>query len=211
MSKSYRKDLTGQRFGRLTVLEFVPDESKKTRWKCKCDCGNQKIIHGNHLLSGNTKSCGCLSQENAKRQGENNKVHNKCNTRLYSIFHGMKDRCYNLNASNYLQYGGRDIAICDEWLNDFQAFYDWAILNGYKDNLSIDRVDNDGNYEPSNCRWVDVKTQCRNRRSNIFVEYEGKMLCLTDVAKILDIPCRALQKRYKRGDRGEKLFRAIER
>lgn len=169
------KDLTGQRFGRWTVLELAERRrSGKTMtlyWKCRCDCGTVKIIRGGNLKTGNTKSCGCI---NAERNFTNYIVHGQKGTRLYRIWNGIKNRCTNANDESYKRYGARGISICDEWANDFMAFHDWAIENGYSDNLSIDRIDNNGNYEPSNCRWADNKTQCRNRSSNHLVTYSGK-------------------------------------
>lgn len=109
-----------------------------------------------------------------------------------------------------MRYGGRGITICDEWRDNFQAFYDWAISNGYDDNLTIDRINNDGNYEPSNCQWVDTRTQNRNRSSNVIVEYNEEKMCLTDAAQLANLPVKALMTRYARGDRNKHLFRPIE-
>ena len=143
-------DLTGQRFGRLTVLERT-----ELKWLCKCDCGNKKIVAGGHLVSGDTKSCGCLRIKHGMR-----------NTRLYSIWHGMKERCYNTKHKFYKHYGGRGIKVCEEWKNDFQTFADWALSHGYADNLTIDRIDVNGNYEPSNCQWATNAEQQRNKRNS---------------------------------------------
>lgn len=169
------KDLTGQRFGRWRVLELAERRVSGNRiavyWKCQCDCGTVKIIRGGNLKTGNSKSCGCI---NAERNYTNNISHGKRNTRLYRIWIGIKNRCTNTNDRAYPDYGGRGIKVCDEWLNDFMAFYNWSMDNGYGDNLTIDRIDNNGNYEPSNCRWTDVKTQCNNRRSNHLVTYKGR-------------------------------------
>lgn len=168
------KDLTNEKFGRWTVLEISERRKNNGKvdiyWKCRCDCGNIKSVKGENLKSGVSKSCGCI---NAERNYKNNIVHGMKGTRIYRIWNGMKNRCTNQNDSNYFMYGGRNITICDEWLNNFVSFYNWAIKNGYKDNLSIDRIDVNGNYCPENCRWVDCKIQANNRRSNHIVTYKG--------------------------------------
>ena len=160
------KDLTGQRFGRLVVLERAENNMhRKTQWKCRCDCGNERVIEGNSLRRGVTKSCGCLHIEVFSAF---NTTHGKEQSRLYSVWKGMKNRCSNPNHCAYKRYGGRGITICEEWLHDFQAFYDWASANGYDENAprgqcTIDRIDNDKGYSPDNCRWVDMKIQRHNR------------------------------------------------
>ena len=213
MSKSFKNDLTGQRFGRLTVLEFVPRTCKGSYWKCKCDCGAERVIGASGLISGQTKSCGCLKVEAAKIiQSKFIKKHGKRGTRLYNIWFKIKQRCFNKNNPAFNDYGGRGIGVCEEWKNDFQSFYNWAMENGYNEGLSIDRIDNDGNYEPSNCRWTDNKTQCRNRRSNVIVEYKGKKMCLTEAAELSGISINTIYRRYyHKGDRGERLFRPVRK
>lgn len=174
-------DLTGRNFGRLTVIERVENDARRnSRWLCRCECGKEKIVLGYSLKNGNTTSCGCyarvLSSERLKKDNYQTK-HGKRNTRLYRIYAHMKERCYNENAIRYDRYGARGITVCDEWLNaknGFANFYDWAMSNGYKDNLTIDRINNDGNYEPSNCRWIDKKEQMSNYSRNHLITYEGK-------------------------------------
>lgn len=212
MSKSFRKDLTGQRFGRLTVLEFVPTEGRISYWKCKCDCGNETVVQAMSLKSGNTRSCGCLCKEiNCKRTTNRNTTHGKSHTRLYNIWKLMKSRCLKKTNKRYKDYGGRGITVCDKWQNNFQAFYDWAMSNGYDDSLTIDRIDNNGNYEPLNCRWADTKTQVRNSRHNIMVKYNGEKICLTEAAEKSGINHNTLIDRYRHGDRGEHLFRPVDK
>ena len=155
-------DLTGKKFGKLKVIEYYGNNKYgKALWLCQCDCGKTKIIVGNSLLSKLTSSCGCFNKEMAR----NRKIkHNLSQGKLYKVWQGMKTRCYNKNFIYFKNYGGRGINICNEWKNDFSSFYNWAINNGYKENLTIDRINNDGNYEPSNCRWITRAEQNRNQR-----------------------------------------------
>lgn len=157
-----RIDLTGKKYGKLTVIEPADVKKGHLRWKCKCDCGNERIVHGSSLKSGHTTSCGCYKTENAKKLYSSVRQNDK---RLYAVWNGIKQRCRNPNNFSYHNYGGRGIDICDEWANSYEAFYYWAIENGYTHGLEIDRKDYDGNYEPSNCRWVDDKAQANNRRN----------------------------------------------
>jgi len=166
-------DLTGQRFGKLLVLRRCGSKNGHAAWLCRCDCGNEKIMSASSLRSG-TKSCGCLCIEaikNWNQSEEKKKVtvslktkHGMKGTRLYRIWQAMKARCTNQNVPCFRYYGGRDIRVCEEWKNDFQAFHEWAVENGYADNLTIDRVDVNGNYEPANCRWVTMAEQNKNKR-----------------------------------------------
>lgn len=207
-------DLTGQRFGRLVVIERTEiDTARRPRWLCKCDCGAYKVVSSVHLKNGSTKSCGCLRREEvskrsteiARRIGKNNKTHGMRNTRLYHIWCGIKRRCLNPNAKPYDNYGGRGITICDEWKNDFMNFYNWAMANGYQENLTIDRKDNDGNYEPSNCRWASYEEQANNRRKAKYsnrthcIEFNGEIHSLMEWSEITGINYGTLQKRIKLG------------
>lgn len=190
------KDITGQRFGKVVVIKYIG----QSKWLCKCDCGNQKIIDGRRLRKGDTKSCGCLSLEQAKINFQNNYyTHNLSKTHLYGIWKGIKNRCKNAKNPKYKIYGLRGISICDEWKNDFKLFYDWAINNGYKENLSIDRIDVNGNYEPNNCRWVTQKEQQRNRRNNHLISYNGETHCISEWAEIYKLKPLTLLARIKRG------------
>lgn len=155
----YKKPIViGQKYGRLTVLKR--NEQKK-KWECSCECGSHVFVKSASLNNGNTKSCGCLQRD---MTSISSKKHGLEGTKIYQVWKSMKQRCFNPNHKSYKYYGGRGIQVCDEWENDFQAFYDWSIANGYTEGLQIDRINNDGNYEPSNCKWVTAKENNSHRR-----------------------------------------------
>lgn len=141
-----RKDLSGQRFSHLSVIDFAGiGKNGHALWRCLCDCGTEKVIVGHKLTEGEAKSCGCMHYKYG---------HGKTETRLYHIWRTMKARCLSKTSNKYKNYGGRGIKVCDEWRDNFQCFYDWSMANGYTDELTIDRIDVDGNYQPDNCQWI---------------------------------------------------------
>lgn len=159
----------GKVYGRITLVERE-DVKGSRKYIGLCECGNLKSYYLGNLKSGRTKSCGCFYDEARK---DANATHRKTGTRLYRIYNNMKTRCYNKKTPNYSRYGGKGVRVCDEWLEDFTIFYNWAINNGYKEYLTIDRIDSNGNYEPSNCRWVDYAIQSHNRDYSWNIKING--------------------------------------
>ena len=190
------KDITGKRFGRLTALYRLHNTKGRTKWLCVCECGNLVEVALRELIDNKTKSCGCLHKQIAREQ---HMTHGKRRTRLYSIYVSMKNRCYYKNNKSYKYYGGRGIAVCSEWKDNFQAFYDWAMANGYDDTLTIDRIDVNGNYEPNNCRWATQIQQQRNRTNNKHFTYNGETHCLSEWCEILGLKYHTVQARLKYG------------
>lgn len=164
MKKTF-KDISGQVFGRLTAIKPI-GKNKYGRyiWLCSCNCGNEKTVIGDSLRRGIVRSCGCLDRE-AHILRPNRRIHGDCGTRLYRIWKAMKNRCNNPNNPSYKKwYGIKGVKVCEEWNNNYLPFKEWALSHGYDDNLSIDRIDPYGNYEPSNCRWATATEQARNKR-----------------------------------------------
>lgn len=148
-----RLDLIGKKYGRLTVIKFHDVQHGMSRWECRCACGNETIAYGRHMISGNTLSCGCLGKE---RRLESCTKHGLSHTRIYQVWADMHDRCRNPNNVAYKWYGGKGVKVCDEW-KDAGVFAEWAYQNGYADTLTIDRIDSNKDYEPSNCQWIPQK------------------------------------------------------
>ena len=195
--KAIFKDLTGEKFNYLTVIEYVGQRNKRTMWRCRCDCGNEVIVDTNSLKSGNTTACGCRQ---SLGWGQN-RTHGMSKTRIYSEWQCMKRRCLNENDTYYQNYGGRGITVCDKWLGDhgFENFYDWSMSNGYTDDLTIDRIDNDKGYSPDNCRWVDRFIQMNNQRGNRIIEHNGRKQTLTMWAREYGLKPRIVSSRLKYG------------
>lgn len=195
----------GEKYGRLTLVKETVCTPKKHKWLCRCDCGNYKEVSIYQLKSGECKSCGCLRNEIATEQCYSMARHNMARTRVYRIWGGMIERCTNPRSKDFKNYGGRGVSICDEWRN-FEGFKEWALSNGYEDTLSIDRIDVNGNYEPSNCRWITIRDQQKNRRNSVIVEYRGETHCLKDWAKITGIPYYTLHGRKQKGWNVSRMF-----
>lgn len=255
-SQEKTKDLKGQRFGLLTVIKRIGRKSGYVTWLCKCDCGKEKIVDSHSLTSGNTKSCGCLSGmkditgvrfgklvaikpiENKngfywlcqcdcgntrnvyitklqngsvfscgceQRENNRNLQHGESGARIYKEYYGMMTRC-SPNCKQRKNYYDRGITVCEEWINNFQAFYNWSMENGYRDDLTLDRIDNDGNYEPSNCRWATKKTQANNRRNNVFIEYMGEVKTMAQWCEFLGVDYGLVRNRHSRGIKPPQLF-----
>lgn len=193
--------LIGEKFGRLTVVDEVGKNKWGDRtWKCRCDCGNTLVVSGGHLKSGHTKSCGCLARE---LRVEKATVHGITSggkrPRTMNVWRGMKARCFNPKAVSYPNYGARGITVCDEWLS-FENFHNWAMANGYADDLQLDRIDNDGNYCPENCRWVTRSMNQRNTSRTHLMTINGKTQCASDWIKELGISKSTFYEALKKGE-----------
>lgn len=184
--------MTGERYGHLVVVTIDPSSTPKHRkWICLCDCGKTKSVFRQALLSGKTKSCGCMQYQGKKGI---NQTHGLSKTRIYKEWASMRRRC-RPSSNDSKTYYQRGISVCPEW-NDFTAFYNWAISNGYDDSLSIDRRDNNKGYSPDNCRWIPIEEQQSNKSNNIYVVYEGQKYCLRQLAEKLNLPYKTICRRY---------------
>lgn len=183
----------GKKYGKLTIIGSIKTEKyKHYKVKCKCECGNEKITTLASILNGYTQSCGCIKYTN-------NGVEHKCRERLYKIRQNMIQRCTNPKVPNYNNYGGRGIKVCKEWEEDYFVFRKWALENGYKENLTLDRIDNNGDYEPSNCRWATVKEQSNNTRRTVIITYNNETHNLSEWSEITGISKKNIYDRYKKG------------
>ena len=197
------KNLIGMKFGKLTVLERAENSTHHTRWSCICECGNKTTSHTTSLTSGRSKSCGCLSMEKIKLK---NTTHGDSNSKLFSIWCGMKKRCYNKKYEHYNVYGGKGIKVCDEWVNDYICFKTWSLKNGYIEGLEIDRIENDKDYCPENCRWETRKNQMRNRTNTLFLEINGEKKSFAEWCEIYNIKYKLAHARFKKGYSIENVF-----
>ena len=208
------RDLSGQRFGRLIAVRTDGiDHRGQHRWLCRCDCGKEKTVPVTYLTAGWTRSCGCLRTETAIKHNKSaekrastakwnqtyKRKHGQTGTRLYKVWQGMKRRCLDPKSHAYKDYGGRGIRLCEEWVDDFEAFRAWALANGYSDRLTIERKDNDGDYTPENCKWADIIEQANNKRSNVLLTVDGRTQTLKQWADELGLNYYTLYSRYDRG------------
>jgi len=193
-------DLTGQKFGELTVLERAGSTrySGNARWLCRCKCGSVIKVGSGELRSGHSKSCGCSRPNRGCRGGHSDDPLGYINHRIYRIFSGMHKRCSNSNEQAYKNYGGRGISVCAEW-QAFKPFMEWSLANGYTEALTLDRIDNDGNYEPSNCRWATIKEQANNRRTNTHIEVDGATHTIAEWSEKTGICASTIRNRLDRG------------
>lgn len=188
-----RINLCGRRFGRLIVVsESHKDKNRHYHWICLCDCGTHKTINGEILKRGESLSCGCYHKEMMTELGKKT-IHGQSRTRLYKIYKGIRDRCLNKSSLLYERYGAKGISLCDEWM-DFDAFYEWSRINGYADNLTIDRIDNDKGYHPDNCRWTTHSIQGQNRKTCLTVDQ------VKEIKKLLScgVTYKEIAKRFNR-------------
>lgn len=205
-------DLTGQRFGKLVVIGRNESKKYKNRplWQCKCDCGNITNVPTSALRSGNTKSCGCGQREKLAERNRLSAKHGAKRIgneeRLYNIWEQMRYRCQRKSHEAYKYYGAKGIKVCDEWETDYAAFKKWAEANGYKDNLSIDRIDSSGDYCPQNCRWANAKTQANNRTNNVLITYKGKTQTVTEWSEETGLSRRIIDYRLNAGWEVPRIF-----
>jgi len=190
-----KQDLVGQTFGRWTAISAAPHRNRKRFWVCQCSCGKTGEVYGHALITGKAKSCGCWRVDAI---GNRSRTHGESGTRIHRIWKSMRKRCINPSETAYPNYGGRGITVCDEW-QDFETFASWARANGYADNLTIERIDVNGNYCPENCTWATMAEQSRNKRSNVKVEINGIQMCLSDAARAHGIEPHIVITRRKRG------------
>lgn len=200
--KGCYEDITGRRFGMLVALEYAGQKHRRrTYWKCQCDCGNIAIVQTVHLKSGHTSSCGCKMDIIHKNIAKVNYVNGLSQDRIGRIYHNMINRCRNSKMPMYKYYGALGITFCDEWeplKNGFKNFCDWAFQNGYSEKLTLDRIDPNGNYEPSNCRWVDLYVQANNKRKTKRYSYKGEELTISEISRKYNIGYFSLYSRVER-------------
>lgn len=203
--------LAGKRFGRLTTIEPVGKQGKGILWLCLCDCGKESVVLGSELNGNRVRSCGCLSQELAAERGRKRlTTHGLSHSRLYKIWVDMLSRCENKNVANYERYGGRGIKVCEEWHN-FELFATWAFSNGYAEDLSIDRENVNGNYEPGNCKWATRIEQQNNRRDSTRLAYNGETHTLPEWERITGINRSTLRSRVRNGWSPETILNSPKR
>lgn len=193
------EDLTGDVFGRLTVAKRAQNIGKRTAWLCKCSCGNETTVTSCHLKSGHTISCGCFNKERNSITHKKYSVSSR--SKIYGVWNSMKNRCYNPNAINYSDYGARGVIVCSLWKEDFGAFYEYVSkLPHYgEDGYSINRINNDGNYEPNNVEWSNLEEQANNKRNSRYITFNNQTHTLAEWARLQGISYMALAHRLYRG------------
>ena len=210
------ENLVGKRFGRLTVIRFIPHEERTTRaydWWCRCDCGNEVRANANKLKNGLQQSCGCLKEEKKYDIGDVNRKYKHTNKRLYGVYSRMIGRCTDPSDKRWDEYGGRGIRVCPEWLGEYgyDAFAEWAFQSGYNKDAkqgecTLDRTDVNGDYSPENCRWISNLAQQNNRRYHILAEYNGKTYTAAELSRMFNIPYTTMLNAIKSGKSIEKFL-----
>jgi hypothetical protein len=198
------KIIPGMKFGRLAIVEETPSVKKQRRFTCICDCGRQKNVRLHDLLAAKIRSCGCLHNEGNSTTHGLSRVRGKI-TKLYQVWGKMRERCLNPNNNDFAYYGGRGITVCPEWMN-FQDFHAWAAATGYREELTIERLDNNKGYSPNNCKWATRKEQSNNKRNNILITFKGHTKTLRQWADHIGVPISRLKSRYKLGWSPEELL-----
>lgn len=187
-------DLIGQKFTRLTVSERIGSDSRgRSIWLCMCDCGNKVVARSDSLKSGATKSCGCYHRDNVSKFTSK---HGKSKTKLYGVWGSMKDRCRNRNHKRFLDYGGRGISVCEDWQQDYESFYSWAMAAGYTAGMTLDRIDVNAGYCPSNCRWISNDEQQKNKRNNRSILFDGYQYTISELALKLGVSRSTILRKY---------------
>lgn len=189
------QDFRGKKIGRLSPIEIDTEATishSQIHWRCQCDCGGETSVNVFNLAKQSTLSCGCIHREQLT---ERNSKHGMAGSKIYTLWQAMLQRCYYEKHEYYHLYGGKGITVCNEWREDFQAFFDWSMSNGYEDGLSLDRIDGNDDYKPSNCRWVTAQAQANNTSRNHYIEYQGEKLTLAEAARKYNIPYHTLKAR----------------
>ena len=210
MARFERKPvLIGERFGRLVAVEYAGKTyDSRHQFLCKCDCGKETVVLEKHLRNGNTQSCGCFKRDAGLAA---NTTHGQSKTRLYRIWAGLRSRCNNPNDKKFKDYGGRGITVCQEWQNGFESFATWALANGYSEDLTIERKDVNGNYEPSNCLWITSKEQADNKRTSVVITFNGETHTLKRWSEIVGVNYYTMWNRYKAGKSPEEILRHVDK
>ncbi len=186
----------GDKFGKWTVLKILPKEPYESRFfECQCECGTIKNVRGSNITNGSSTNCGCVRKITV---GNTTRIDNRSKERLYDIYCKMKSRCNTTTNQNYKNYGGRGIKVCNEWLEDYLNFKNWALNNGYTDELTIDRINVNGDYEPSNCRWTTMDVQANNKRNNLYITHNGETKTLAEWCRYYNINYDTVRERMFR-------------
>lgn len=203
------KERIGKKFGKLTALEKIGTKGHRAQWKFLCDCGRVIEFDGSTVFTGRKTSCGCDAEPRHFYGNCGHKTHGESGTRLYRIWYDMKRRCSQPQNKYFKNYGGRGISVCKEWMEAYEPFSKWAHENGYRDDLTLDRIDNNLGYSPSNCRWSDVLTQANNRSNNHLIEFKGETLSMADTARKYGINYNTLRSRINKGQNASDVVQSL--